>query len=156
MARVRVSGSGQGIRNWNYNYTPNASEHIYLFSIFYFKTAFSRRRSESATVADQRPKSVKCPENNLRFFIQHHEAQQVSEVWRPEGFPPDHYFIAQGSDLGKLQHMVLTWGRQEKILGKNQSTAGKRSGWSRRDHFLMFLNPIWHETQNKCALVLSR
>lgn len=46
---------------------------------------------------------------NLRFFVEHHEAKQVSEVWRPEGFPLDHYFIAHGSDLGKLQHMVFTW-----------------------------------------------
>lgn len=45
---------------------------------------------------------------NSRFFVEHHEAQQVSVVWRPEGFPFDHYFIAQGSNLGKLQHMSLT------------------------------------------------
>lgn len=54
---------------------------------------------------------------NLRFFVEHHEAQQVSEVWWPEGLPLDHNLIAHGSNLGELQPMVLTWqyNRKENI-----------------------------------------
>lgn len=46
---------------------------------------------------------------NLRLLVEHHEAQQVSEVWGPERFPLHHYFIAHGSNLGELQQVILTW-----------------------------------------------
>lgn len=44
---------------------------------------------------------------NLRLLVEHHEAQQVSEVRGPERLPLDHDLIAHGSDLGELQHVIL-------------------------------------------------
>lgn len=41
-------------------------------------------------------------DTNLRFFVEYHEAQEVSEVRRPECLPLDHDLIAHGPDLGEL------------------------------------------------------
>lgn len=62
---------------------------------------------------------------NLRLLVEHHEAQQVSEVWGPERFPLHHYFIAHGSNLGELQHVILTWENNRLLIKRKKKKIRK-------------------------------
>lgn len=62
----------------------------------------------------------------LRLFVENHEAQQVSEVLRPEGIPLQHDHIECGLDHDKFQQFVLTCGMKKLTL--RTSFFGK--GWN--------------------------
>lgn len=57
----------------------------------------------------QRRNDKREREKYSRLFVEHHESQQISEVFGPEGLPLYHDLIAHGSDQGKLQRLVLAW-----------------------------------------------
>lgn len=52
----------------------------------------------------------------LRLFVENHEAQQVSEVLRPEGIPLQHDHIECGLDHDEFQQFVLTCGMKKFTL----------------------------------------